>query len=66
MTRMHYDGYEATTEFDEHANVFHGEVINLRDVITFQASSASDLRQAFTESLEDYLAFCAKLAEDAD
>lgn len=63
---MHYDGYEAATEFDEHAKVFHGEIINLRDVITFQASSASDLRQAFAESLEDYLAFCAKLTENAD
>jgi predicted HicB family RNase H-like nuclease len=63
---MHCDGHDAIIEFDERANVFHGEIIDLRDVITFQASSASDLRQAFAESLEDYFAFCAKLAESAD
>ena len=33
---MEYKGYYAQVVFDEDANVFHGEVINLRDVITFE------------------------------
>ena len=39
-------------------DVFHGEVINLRDVITFQGETVQELRQAFQESVDDYLAFC--------
>jgi len=35
MTTMTYKSYEAIVEFDEDADIFHGEVINLRDVITF-------------------------------
>jgi predicted HicB family RNase H-like nuclease len=31
---MNYKGYEAVVEFDEDAEIFHGEVINLRDVIS--------------------------------
>ncbi|RCW87825.1 type II toxin-antitoxin system HicB family antitoxin [Phyllobacterium bourgognense] len=63
MTMMHYKGYEAVIEFDEEADIFHGEVINLRDVITFQGSSALELKQAFADSIEDYLAFCAERGE---
>jgi predicted HicB family RNase H-like nuclease len=63
MSMMHYKGYEAIIEFDEEADIFHGEVINLRDVITFQGSSALELKQAFAGSIEDYLAFCAERGE---
>jgi predicted HicB family RNase H-like nuclease len=66
MTMMHYKGYEAVIEFDEEADIFHGEVINLRDVITFQGSSAMELKQAFADSIEDYLAFCAERGEEPD
>lgn len=45
MTMMHYKGYEALVEFDEEAELFHSEVLNLRDVITFQGSSAAELKQ---------------------
>jgi len=66
MTMMHYNGYEALVEFDEDADIFHGEVINTRDVITFQGSSAAELKQAFAESVNDYLAFCAERGEEPD
>jgi len=55
---MEYQGYVAKVEFDEDGDVFHGEVINLRDVITFEGKSVSELRKAMRESVEDYLAFC--------
>ena len=54
MTTMHYKGYEASVDFDEEAEIFHGEVLNLRDVVTFQGSTAAELKQAFAERWEDY------------
>jgi predicted HicB family RNase H-like nuclease len=63
---MEYKGYLARTEFDDEANIFHGEVINIRDVITFQGQSVDELRQAFADSVEDYLAFCAERGEEPD
>ena len=53
-------------EFDEQASIFHGEVINTRDVITFQGSSVDELKQAFAESVDDYLEFCASRSEDPE
>src|SRR4030067_390141 len=63
---MEYQGYLAKVEFDEDAEVFHGEVINLRDVITFEGKSVSELRRAMRESVTDYLAFCHERNEDPD
>ena len=63
---IEYKGYVAKIEFDNEDDIFHGEVINLRDVITFQGQTVSELRQAFQESVEDYLAFCAERGEQPE
>lgn len=63
MTTMTYKDYEAVVDFDDEAEVFHGEVINLRDVITFQGESGTELKEAFKDSVEDYLAFCKERGE---
>ncbi len=60
---MEYKDYLARVEFDDEANLFHGEVINIRDVITFQGRSVEELRQAFEDSVEEYLTFCAERGE---
>src|SRR3990172_366969 len=63
---MEYQGYIAKVEFDEDGDVFHGEVINLRDVVTFEGKSVSELRKAMRESVEDYLAFCEDRKEEPE
>ncbi len=66
MSVMHYKGYEAVIEFDEDADIFHGEVIDLKDIITFQGTSAAELKQALADSVEDYLSFCAERGEEPE
>ena len=56
---MTYKGYQARVEMDEEAGLFHGEVINTRDVITFQGRTVRQLKKAFADSVDDYLEFCA-------
>lgn len=63
---MEYKGYIGKVEFDDEAAIFHGEVINTRDVITFQGESVSELTQAFHDSVDDYLAFCLERGEAPD
>jgi predicted HicB family RNase H-like nuclease len=63
---IEYKGYLSRIEFYDEANIFHGEVINIRDVITFQGESVDELRKAFEDSVEDYLAFCAEREEEPD
>ena len=66
MTTMTYNGYHAAIEFDEEAELFHGEVTGLRDVITFQGKSVAELKEGFKGSVEDYLAFCKERGEEPE
>lgn len=63
---LKYKGYHGKIEFDEEAGLFHGEVMDLRDVITFQGKSVEELEQALHDSVEDYLAFCKQRNEEPD
>jgi predicted HicB family RNase H-like nuclease len=63
---MEYKGYVGQVEFDGDAGVFHGEVLGTRDVITFQGRSVAELKSAFRDSVDDYLAFCRQRGEEPD
>ncbi len=55
---MEYKGYIGKAEFDDEADLFHGEVLLTRGVVTFQGRTVNELKKAFRESVDDYLAFC--------
>ena len=61
---LEYKGYFGTVEAD--AGVFVGRVAGLRDVIAFEGATFSEVEQAFRDSIEDYLAFCAERGEPPD
>ncbi len=61
-----YKGYIGHVEFDDEADIFHGEVINTRDVITFQGRTVKELKKAFHDSIEDYLDFCKERNEEPE
>lgn len=63
---MEYKGYIGKAEIDADAGVLHGEVINVRDVITFEGETVEELRQAFEESVDDYLDFCTQHGEEPE
>lgn len=61
-----YKGYSGNVEFDDEAGIFHGEVLDLRDVVTFQGRSVDELERAFRDSIDDYLDFCSERSEEPD
>src|SRR5512145_293257 len=63
---MEYKGYIGKVELDEEAGVLYGEVINVRDVITFEGTTVEEVQKAFHESVDDYLDFCAQRGESPE
>ncbi|MFM7868328.1 MAG: type II toxin-antitoxin system HicB family antitoxin, partial [Planctomycetaceae bacterium] len=63
---MEYRGCIGKVEGDKEAGIIHAEVINTRDVITFKGDSVAELKQAFHESVDDYLEFCKTRGETSD
>jgi predicted HicB family RNase H-like nuclease len=64
---MQYKGYVAgPIDFDADEKVLSGTVAGLRDVIHFEGATADDLYQAFKDSIDEYLAYCAERGEAPD
>ena len=63
---MRYRGYSAAVSFDYEAGVFHGEVVDTRDVIVFEGDSVAQLEEGYQTSIDDYLAVCAERGRTPD
>jgi len=63
---LNYKGYIGHVEFDDENELFYGEVINTKDVITFQSDTAHGLKKAFIDSVDDYLEFCKERNESPE
>lgn len=63
---MTYKGYTAFVEFDSEAKIFHGEVADLKDVVTFQSSDAEKLEEEFHLSVDEYLVFCQEIGKEPE
>lgn len=60
MDSLEYKGYRGQYVYDAEAGIYHGDVVLLSDVVTFQGRSIEELKQALAESIEVYLEFCAE------
>jgi predicted HicB family RNase H-like nuclease len=58
---IEYKGYTGVFAFDTSIDAFHGRVVGLQDVVTFQGRSVEELRREMAESVEDYLDFCREV-----
>lgn len=63
---LNYKGYIGVVEFDDEANIFHGEVIGIRDVVTFQGQSVDEIREALKDSVDDYIDMCRKHGKEPE
>jgi len=57
---MNYKGYTGHFAYDDQADIFHGQVLGIRDVITFQGRSIDELKAALQDSVDDYVEMCAE------
>lgn len=53
-----YKGYIGSVTLDDAAGILFGTVTNIDDLITFHGTSVEEIRQAFSDSVDFYVAFC--------
>ena len=63
---LQYKGYSGMVEYDTLGKIFTGEVIGLRDVITFQGRTPEEIEKSFQDSIDFYLEICAKDGVEPD
>lgn len=63
---LEYRGYHAKCEFSAEDETFFGTIIGIQDSIIFDGNTVEELKTAFQESVDDYLALCHELGKDPD
>jgi len=63
---LKYKGYTGVVQFDDEAMIFHGEVIGLRDVITFRGTTPKEIKEEFERSIDGYLDWCNELGQEPE
>ena len=61
MNTMTYRGYAARIDYSDEDGCFVGHIAGINDVVGFHGESVEELRDAFAESVDDYLETCEKL-----
>jgi predicted HicB family RNase H-like nuclease len=61
---MIYKGYTAIVGFSAEDDCLVGHLAGINDVIGFHADSVEEIRKVFHETVDDYLAACAKIGRE--
>lgn len=57
---LKYRGFIARVEFSADDNVFVGRLLNINDIVVFDAETVKGLKQSMKESVDFYLEVCDK------
>jgi predicted HicB family RNase H-like nuclease len=63
---MEYRGYTAAIQYHDEDALFYGDVVDVRDAITFTGSSIEELKNAFATAVDDYVTFCESQGEEPE
>lgn len=60
MSVMTYKNYSARIAYSDEDSCFVGHIAGIQDIVGFHGESVKELRAAFEEAVDDYLAACRK------
>lgn len=66
MNQLEYKGYIGSAEVDVTEGIVHGKLLFISDIVTYEASSISDISARFRKAVDDYLAMCKELGDIPD
>jgi len=55
---LHYKDYTGSLAFSEEDAVFHGKVIGIKSLISFEGNSVESIINDFHNAIDEYLEFC--------
>lgn len=63
---LQYKTYLATVHFSAEDEVFYGEIIGINDLVSFEGTTVKELKEAFHEAVDDYIATCKELGKEPE
>jgi HTH-type transcriptional regulator/antitoxin HigA len=66
LAMIEHKGYHGCMEISLDDQVLRGQVVGIRDTITFQGDTVPQAVQAFRDSVDDYLAHCKEINKEPE
>ncbi|HFK4600307.1 TPA: type II toxin-antitoxin system HicB family antitoxin [Citrobacter farmeri] len=63
---MKYKGYYGSSSISFEDGVMHGKLECINDLVTYEGATVAELRAAFEEAVDDYLATCEEIGKSPD
>jgi predicted HicB family RNase H-like nuclease len=63
---LHYKGYDGSIAFSEQDAVFHGKVVGISSLISFEGDSVKTIIADFHNAVDEYLEYCEKNKKDPE
>ena len=58
-----YKGYYGAVEYSDEDEVFHGQILFIKDLVTFEGESVKELKEGFKYMVDDYIETCKRLGK---
>jgi len=65
-SKFEYKGYYGSAEVSTEDKLLVGRLLFIRDVVSYVASTAKELEEAFHAAVDDYLATCQEIGDQPD
>lgn len=63
---LEYKTYYAAVHFSAEDEVFYGKIVGINDLISFEGYTVRELKKAFHEAVDDYVATCAQVGKEPE
>jgi predicted HicB family RNase H-like nuclease len=63
---LKYKGYTGSVDFDAEDKIFHGKVLGITDIITFEGKTVTGLEKDFHAAVIDYLKTCHEIEKEPE
>jgi len=63
---LHYRNYSGSVYFSEEDAVFHGKVVGIKALISFEGDSVSAITKDFHNAVDEYLKFCSAKGKEPE
>ena len=61
METLKYRGYLGSVKYDESDNMLYGEILNVKDSISYEGETLEELHKAFETEVDRYAEFCKQV-----
>ena len=58
-----YKGYQGSIQYSQGGDCLHGRLLGISDVISYEGTSLKEVKAAFEEAVDDYLAYCKEIGK---